>query len=169
MTQIHPISLVFTLPQEDLPQIQDGMRRGTLPVLAYAPDDRTQLGRGTLLTINNQIDPSTGTIELKATFPNQDDRLWPGQFVNARLQVAVLAHALVIPSNAVQHGPNGLYAFVVKPDDTVAQQPIEVSQDDGKISVVTKGLQDDATVVTDGQSRLQNGTKVAISQPQAAG
>jgi multidrug efflux system membrane fusion protein len=169
VTQIHPISVVFTLPQQNLPQIQDGMRHGKLPVQAWSGDDQTELGTGTLLTINNQIDQSTGTISLKATFPNKDDRLWPGQFINARLQVATLPHALVIPSVAVQHGPNGLFAFVVKPDDTVALVPIEVSQDDGRLAVVTKGLDDGAKVVTDGQSRLQGGTKVSVRLSGATG
>lgn len=169
VTQIHPIAVVFTLPQETLPQVQDAMARGRLPVLAFAGDDRTQLGEGELLTIDNEIDQATGTIRLKATFPNADSRLWPGQFVNVRLRVATLAHVLVVPSAAVQHGPNGLYAFVVKPDQTVASQPIEVAQDDGHDAVVSKGLDEGAQVVVAGQSRLQGGTKVAITAAPANG
>ncbi len=174
VTQIHPISVVFTLPQDDLPQIQAGMaearaHQGALPVTAYAPDDRTKLGDGTLLTIDNQIDQSTGTIKLKATFPNPDDRLWPGQFVNARIQVGTLHNALVIPSSAVQNGPDGQYVYMVKPDRTVAQVPVGIGLDTGRIAVVQKGLAEHATVVTGGQERLQAGTKVDVTPAQAAG
>ncbi len=163
VTQIHPIYVVFTLPQDDLPQIQAGMARGKLPVTAFASDDRTLLGQGTLLTIDNQIDQSTGTIKLKATFPNPDDKLWPGQFVNVRMQTGILHQALVIPSGAVQNGPDGQFVYVVKPNSTVAMQPIQVSMDTGTVAVVTKGLTDGTLVVTRGQERLQSGTKVAVA------
>lgn len=167
VTQIKPIAVVFTLPQDDLPQIHSAMARGKLPVEAFASDDRTELGQGELLTIDNSVDTATGTIRLKATFPNADERLWPGQFVNAHLQSDVLKGATVVPSGAVQHGPDGLFVYLVKPDQTVAVQPIEVRQDNGKLAVVTKGLDVGATVVTDGQSRLQNGTRV-VATPHAA-
>jgi multidrug efflux system membrane fusion protein len=163
VTQIHPISVVFTLPQDDLPQLQDGMRHGTLPVTAFASDDRTQLGAGTLLTIDNQIDPSTGTIKLKATFRNPDDRLWPGEFVNVHIQVGTLKQALVVPSEAVQDGPSGQYVYLLKSDSSVAQQPIESGLVAGNVTVVTKGLSAGDRVVTAGQERLQDGTKVAVS------
>ena len=168
VTQIHPISVVFTLPQEDLAQVQEGMAHGALPVTAFASDDRTQLGAGTLLTIDNQIDQSTGTIKLKATFPNPADRLWPGQFVNVRIQVGALSRALVVPSAAVQDGPSGQYVYVVTPDHTVTQQPVEIGLDNGQVTVVQNGLADGATVVTQGQSRLQAGTKVDVQAPKAA-
>jgi len=165
VTQIHPIAVIFTLPQESLPQVQAAMARQRLPVAAFAQDDRTQLAEGTLLTIDNQIDQSTGTIKLKAVFPNADDKLWPGQFVNARLQVGTLAHALTVPSNAVQRGPNGLYVYLVGSDSAAKMQPVDVQQDDGKVAVVGKGLDDGATVVTAGQSRLQDGAKVSVRAP----
>ncbi len=163
VTQIHPISVVFTLPQDNLPQLQDGMAHGTLPVTVFASDDHTKLGDGTLLTIDNQIDQTTGTIKLKATFPNPDNRLWPGEFVNARIQVGTLGHALVIPSIAVQNGPSGQYVYTVKPDHTAAQVAVETGLDNGQIAVVLKGLAEGDTVVTQGQSRLQAGSKVDVT------
>ena len=167
VTQIHPIFVIFTLPQDDLPQIQAGMARGKLPVTAFASDNQTVLDEGTLLTIDNQIDQATGTIKLKATFPNPDDKLWPGQFVNVRMQTNTLHQALVIPSAAVQNGPDGQFVYVVKPDSTVAQQPVQITMDTGTVAVVAKGLTDGATVVTHGQQRLQAGMRVAISAPPA--
>ncbi len=169
IAQLHPISLVFTLPQDSLPRINAAMAEGKLPVRAYSGDDKTELGVGELLTPDNAIDTATGTIRLKATFANPDNRLWPGQFVNARLLVATRHDALTIPSEAVQHGPSGLYAYVVKPDQTVARQDIEVEQDTGTVAVVGKGLQVDDRVVVSGQSRLQNGTRVADSAAPAKG
>jgi multidrug efflux system membrane fusion protein len=163
ITQIRPISVIFTLPQDNLPEIQAAMAKGTLPVTAYTSDDHTLLATGQLATIDNTIDASTGTIKLKAVFQNPDSKLWPGQFVNARLQLRVLPNAQTIPSPGVQHGPNGLYAYVVKPDSTVAVTPIQVTQDDGQVAVVEKGLDDGAQIVIAGQSRLQAGTKVAAT------
>lgn len=168
ITQVQPIAVLFTLPQETLPQVQAAMARGALPTLAFSQDDRTQLSAGRLLTIDNAIDPATGTIRLKAEFANADERLWPGQFVNVRLQVETLAGAVTVPSIAVQRGPNGLFAFVVRPDGTAAMQPVEVRQDDGRTAVIAKGLEAGAHVVVNGQSRLQNGSKVAIAAPPDA-
>jgi multidrug efflux system membrane fusion protein len=165
ITQVKPISVIFTLPQDSLPDIRAAMARGTLSVFAYTSDDKTLLDTGELLTTDNAIDPTTGTIKLKATFPNQDLKLWPGQFVNARLQVDILKNAVTIPSQAVQRGPNGLFVYVVKPDNTAALQPIEVRQDDGVTAVVTKGLDESAQIVIAGQSRLQNGARVSTNQP----
>ncbi len=162
VTQVHPIAVIFTLPQETLPQVQAAMAARKLPVIAMAQDEHVELGQGTLLTIDNQIDQSTGTIKLKAIFPNQDDRLWPGQFVTARLRVDTLAHALTVPSNAIQRGPNGLYVYAVGANSAVKMQPVEVKQDDGKLAVIDRGLDDGAMVVTAGQSRLQDGTKVSV-------
>jgi multidrug efflux system membrane fusion protein len=168
VTQIKPIAVIFTLPQDTLPRVQAAMARGALPVEAYTGDDKTLLGQGQLLTIDNSVDPETGTIRLKATFPNAQEKLWPGQFVNARLDVETLTGALAIPSSALEHGPNGLFVYLVKPDDTVAMQPIDILQDDGTVAIVTKGLDEGDTVVTDGQSRLQAGTKIAPTQKAAS-
>jgi membrane fusion protein, multidrug efflux system len=164
ITQIHPIALLFTLPQENLPQVQAAMARGSVPVLAFTQDDKTQLSAGHLLTIDNTIDQTTGTMRLKAEFANADDRLWPGQFVNVHVQVDTLKGVVTVPSITVQRGPEGLYAYLVKPDGTVGMQPVEILQDDGHTAVIAKGLDEGAQVVTNGQSRLQNGSKVAVNQ-----
>jgi multidrug efflux system membrane fusion protein len=163
ITQIHPISALFTVPQDSLPTISVAMEKGKLPVIAFAADDKTQLDQGTLLTPDNAIDSSTGTIKLKATFPNPHNTLWPGQFINARLQLGTEQNALTVPSVGVQHGPVGLYTYVVGPDQSVARQPVEVGSDDGTLSVIAKGLTEGQQVVTEGQSRLQVGTKVAVN------
>ena len=163
ITQIHPISALFTVPQESLPTINVAMEKGKLPVIAFAADDKTQLDQGVLLTPDNSIDSSTGTIKLKATFPNPHNTLWPGQFVNARLQLGTEQNALTVPSIAVQHGPDGLYTYVVTPESSVARQPVEVGRDDGTLAVIAKGLTEGQQVVTEGQSRLQVGTRVAIN------
>ncbi|HEX5325509.1 MAG TPA: efflux RND transporter periplasmic adaptor subunit [Acetobacteraceae bacterium] len=163
VTQIRPIAVTFTLPQEDLPKISQAMARGKLPVVAFAGDGSTELGRGELLTIDNAIDASTGTIRLKAVFPNADKRLWPGQFVDASLLVDTERNVLTVPSVAVQHGPSGLFVFVVKPDSTVTRQNVTMTADNGQTAVIGSGLIAGATVVTDGQSRLNNGTRVAAT------
>jgi membrane fusion protein, multidrug efflux system len=167
ITQDKPISVVFTLPEVDLPRIQDAMAKGTLPVIAYTNDDKTKLGEGTLLTPNNTIDTSTGTIQLKATFPNDNDRLWPGEFVNARLRVETLHNATTVPLAAIQHGPDGLFVYTVGQNSTVQTQAIEVGYQDDASAVVTKGLQADQTVVVAGQSRLSPGTRVTTGNPSA--
>jgi membrane fusion protein, multidrug efflux system len=163
VTQIHPIAVLFTLPQDILPRINAAMAKGKLPVTALSPDGRTELDQGTLLTPDNSIDASTGTIKLKAVFPNPNNALWPGQFVNARLLMGTERNVLTVPSTAVQHGPAGLYVYVVKPDSTVARQDVDVARENGTVSVIAKGLEDDAAVVTDGQSRLQQGSRVAAN------
>jgi multidrug efflux system membrane fusion protein len=167
ITQIRPIAVIFTLPQDNLPQIQSAMATDKLTVLAFTADDKTQLASGYLLTTDNTIDPSTGTIRLKAVFANAESRLWPGQFVNVRLQLGTLKNVLTVPSAAVQRGPSGLYVYVVKPDGTAGVQPVDVQQDDGQVAVIAKGLDDNVQVVTSGQSRLQNGTRVAVAAAPA--
>jgi multidrug efflux system membrane fusion protein len=163
LSQIHPISATFTVPQDDLPLIQQALREGKPVVYAFRSDDKTQLDEGTVLTVDNAIDASTGTIKVKATFPNTASALWPGQFINARLRAGVAKGALVIPSAAVLHGQDRLYAYVVKDDQTVQAQTIEIGRDDGVTAIVTKGLEEGQSVVTDGYSRLANGTRVAVS------
>ena len=169
ITQIQPIALVFTLPQDTLPQVQAAMRRGKMPVTAYSSDDKTRLSQGELLTIDSSIDVTTGTIKLKAVFGNPDDALWPGQFVNVRLQLDTRKNAPTLPASAVQRGPDGLYVYLVKPDSTVTRQVVEIEQDDGAAAVVARGLEGGETVVVSGQSRLTNGSRVVPSaQPQAS-
>jgi multidrug efflux system membrane fusion protein len=167
VTQIHPISVLFTLPQDTLPRISLAIAAGKLPVTALASDGKTELDQGVLLTPDNAIDPTTGTIKLKATFPNPNNTLWPGQFINARLLMGTERNVLTVPSAAVQHSPSGLYVYTVKPDSTVARQDVEVARDTGTVAVVTGGLGDDEAVVTDGQSRLQPGTRVAATEAAA--
>ena len=175
VNQIHPISVLFTLPQDMLPAVQDAMRAAgaaPLAVQAYSSDGKRKLSDGALLTLNNQIDAATGTITLKAQFANGDDRLWPGQFVNAHLQLSLAKDVVAVPSAAVQPGADGLFVYVVKPGGTAGLAPIEAGQDDGQWVVVTKGLGGGETVVTDGQSRLTEGARVAdlhAAQAKAGG
>jgi multidrug efflux system membrane fusion protein len=158
--QDKPIAVVFTLPEAQLPRVQDARGQRTLPVIVTDSDTETPLATGTLMTPDNAIDTTTGTISLKARFPNDDDHLWPGQFVDARLEVETLHHAITVPAIAVQHGPDGLYVFQVKPDHTVEQTPVAIGYQDNSLSVVTKGLTGRETVVVSGQSRLAPGTTV---------
>ena len=163
--QDKPIAVVFTLPEDELLQVQDGGRKGSLPVQVFAGATQLPLGAGTLMAPNNEIDTTTGTIALKARFANEDDHLWPGQFVNVRIQVGTLAHALIIPARAVQHGPDGLYVYQMRPDHRVVQTAIEISaQDTGHngLEVVTAGLTKGAIVVVSGQYRLVPGARVTI-------
>jgi multidrug efflux system membrane fusion protein len=163
ITQDKPISVVFTLAESQLPRIQQAMANGTLPVTVYASDDKTRLSAGQLLTPNNAIDASTGTIQLKATFPNDDDALWPGEFVNARLLVDTLHQAVTIPVAAIQHGPNGLFIYTVKPDNTVQERAIDVTYQDDEVAVIAKGVNSGENVVLSGQSRLAPGTRVTTN------
>jgi len=165
ITQDKPIAVVFTLPESDLPRIQDAMAKGTLPVLAYSSDEKTLLANGTLLTPNNAIDTTSGTIQLKAVFANDNDRLWPGEFVNARLRVDTLHQAVTVPVAAIQHGPDGLFVYTVQPDNTVQSKDVQVGYQDETTAVVTKGLQVGQNIVISGQSRLAPGVRVAMKAP----
>lgn len=166
INQVHPISVVFTLPQDQLPIVQDAIHAGKpLPVTAYGSDGKTLLSTGTLLTVDNAIDSSTGTIKLKATFPNADDRLWPGEFVNVHLQLRVQPSAVVAPSAAIMRGVDGLYVYMVKDNATAVVQPVEIGQDDGKVTLINSGLTGHETLVIRGQSRLTNGTRIAVQSP----
>jgi multidrug efflux system membrane fusion protein len=163
ITQDQPISVVFTLPEAQLPRIQQAMAKAKLPVLAYGADDKTKFADGQLLTPNNTVDTSTGTIQLKATFANENDALWPGEFVNARLRIDTLHQVVTVPVTAIQHGPDGLYLYTVKPDNTVQQQNIEVAYQDDDTAVLSKGVHGGENVVLTGQSRLAPGTRVAVN------
>jgi membrane fusion protein, multidrug efflux system len=159
--QEQPIEVVFTLPESDLPTIMREMARRKLPVAAYSGENGSELGQGELLTPDNAIDPTTGTIKLKATFPNPDNLLWPGQYVQARLLVRTEHDVLTVPSGAVQNGPSGLYVYVVKPDSSVERQPIE-AETRGDVAVIASGLAPGQLVVVSGQARLDTGTRVTI-------
>lgn len=169
ITQVHPISVVFTLPQDRLPAVQAALRDGKPAVLAYSQDNTAELAKGALLTTSNTIDQSTGTFTLKAIFPNQQDKLWPGQFINARLQIALDRQAVAIPIAALQDGPDGRFVYLVKPDHTVTVQPVTISYQDDEIAVTATGLKGGEEIVTAGQSRLEPGAKVAAVQNQRAG
>jgi multidrug efflux system membrane fusion protein len=165
--QIHPISVTFTLPQDNLPAINAAMAQKQLDVVVYAGDNKTELDRGTLLTPDNTIDTTTGTIKMKAIFPNKLNTLWPGQFVNAWLLLGTQADVVAIANSTVQHGPNGLYVYQVGSNDTVTMQPIVVARDEGGVSVVSSGLAAGAKVVATGQSRLQAGSRVTVVEARA--
>ena len=167
LSQLRPIAVTFTVPQDYLPAIQKALAAGKPPVMAYSSDDKVELDHGTLLTLDNAIDPTTGTIKLKAILPNANYQMWPGQFVNMRLVLGASDNVLTVPSAAVRHGQNELYVYVVKPDQTVTRQLVEVERDDGVTSIITKGLEEGQLAVTDGQSRLQNGTRVTITNRAA--
>ena len=168
--QLQPIAVTFTVPQDNVPAIQRSMEQGKPPVTAFAGDNATELDRGELLTIDNSIDATTGTIKVKAVFPNARNALWPGQFVNTRLLVGTDSRALTVPSGAVQHGQERLFVYVINEDQTASAKTVEVSRDDGVTAVVSKGLEEGQTVVTDGHSRLRNGMRVAVTgAPAKAG
>jgi membrane fusion protein, multidrug efflux system len=166
INQDQPIAVIFTLPQQDLPSIVQSMTEHKLQVIAFSGDDKVELDRGVLLTPDNTIDVTTGTIKLKASFPNPHDTLWPGQFVNARLLIGTEHHVVTVPADAVQHGPEGLYVYVIKPNSTVERQAVE-SETRGDVAVISKGLQAGQQVVVTGQSRLDNGALVTVEPPQA--
>lgn len=166
VTQMQPIAMVFTLPEDQLPSVTKRMKTGTLEVDAYSRDDSTKLAAGKLLTIDNQIDPTTGTAKLKAIFDNVDNVLFPNQFVNARLLLETRKNATVVPAAAVQRGPqNSTFTYVVKPDKTVEVRQLKVALTQGNYSVIASGLAPGDQVVTDGQDKLQAGSHV---EPHAA-
>jgi multidrug efflux system membrane fusion protein len=163
ITQVTPIAVLFTLPQDSLPAVAARMRQGTLEVDAYSRDGQVKIGSGKLLTIDNQIDPTTGTGRLKAVFDNADRGLWPNQFVNVQLLLETRKDSLVVPAAAVQRGPQGTYAYVVKPDKTVENRPVEVDFTQNNQTALKSGLQPGEIVVTDGQDKLLAGkTQVEI-------
>jgi multidrug efflux system membrane fusion protein len=173
ITQDTPIAVVFTLPEADLLRVQAAQAKGPVPVQVVANDFATTLAVGTLMAPNNTIDTSTGTISLKARFDNRDDHVWPGEFVNTRVQVATASKAVTVPVPAVGHGPGGLYVYVVNADRTVKQVAVQKGyQDQGRV-IITKGLSGGETVVVGGQSRLANGVHVQataasqVAQPAA--
>jgi len=169
VTQIEPISVLFTLPEDDFGVVNQQMQLGVLTVAASSRADNKELGQGTLLLINNQIDQTTGTIQLKATFPNKDHALWPGQFVDVRLLVETRHNVVTVPSAAVQLGPQGVYAYVVQAGDKVQMVPIKVSAANigGPDSLIETGLSAGDQVVIDGQLKLRPGVTVKASAAAA--
>jgi multidrug efflux system membrane fusion protein len=170
ITQLQPISAIFTLPEDSLQAVLRRVRSGeTLAVTAFDRSGTTRLDTGRLDTMDNQIDTSTGTVKLRATFDNRDQMMFPNQFVNIQLLVDTLRGATLVPNAAVQRGAPGTFVYVVKPDETVAAQPVTLGPADDKRVVITKGLEQGQLVVTDGADRLKDGAKVRVSQNAAAG
>ncbi len=167
ITQLQPISILFTLPQQHIGDVNRAAAKGTLAVEAFGADNKTVIDRGTLQVVDNQVDQTTGTIRLKAEFPNAQFQLWPGQFVNVRMLVDTLSQVVVAPTAAVQRGPNGTFVFLVQPDDdTVAVRPVTVAQQDETQAVIASGLDVPARVVTTGFARLTAGAKVAVTNAE---
>jgi membrane fusion protein, multidrug efflux system len=166
LTQLQPIAVIFTLPEDVLPSVARRMKQGTLEVDAFSRDDQTKLATGKLLTIDNQIDPSTGTAKLKAVFDNKDNQLWPNQFVNADLLLETRKNSTVVPTAAIQRGPQGTFVYAVNADKTVQDRAVTVSLTQGNTTVVTSGLNPGDVVVTDGQDKLQRGSQI---EPRSGG
>ncbi len=164
VTQVQPISLIFTLPETTFPEIQQEIAKGPVKVIAYSQDDKTKLDEGKLLLIDNQIIQTTGTIRLRATFPNAQHLLWPGELVNAHLLLKTLPEGLTVAAGAIQQGPNGAYVYVISPDDRAQMRPVRVGQISEGQALITSGLKSNETVVTDGQYRLKPGDQVRIVQ-----
>ncbi len=164
ITQLHPIAVLFTLPEDYIPQVLQHMRQGPLQVEAYSRDDRQKLAAGKLLTLNNEIDPTTGTNKYKAVFDNADRVLWPNQFVNVRLLLETRQNALTVPVAAIQRGTQGTFVYVVKSDSTAEVRPLKLGVTEGNLASIDSGLNPGELVVTDGQDKLQPGAKVELQQ-----
>ena len=169
LTQLQPISVFFSLPQQNLPELTRGMAEGDLPVDALSSDGKGTLDKGKVMVIDNQVDQTTGTVKLRGEFPNNDLQLWPGQFVNVRVLIDTLRQAVVVPTAAIQRGPNGAFVYVLKQGNTVTVRPVTLTQQDDSRAVVATGLQASEQVVTTGFARLTEGTQVAVSDAENAG
>jgi multidrug efflux system membrane fusion protein len=169
ITQLQPISVIFSIAQDYIPQVMKKLQAGQrLPVEAWNRDFKTKIATGTLLTIDNQVDASTGTVRLRATFPNRDNSLFPNQFVNARLLIDMKRNTVVVPTAAVQRGPQTTYVFVIKPDNTVEMRNVVPGPAESDITSIDKGLIASEVVVTKGVDKLRQGMKVAVGQRQTA-
>ena len=160
ITQMDPIAVLFSLPQDELPRVMQELQRGLLSVEAWNRDGAQKLATGQLALVDNQINAATATMRLKAVFPNPQRLLWPNQFVKARLLLTVRKDAVVVPSTVPQRGPEGIFAYVVQPDQTVQPRNIEVEHTEGDIAIIAKGLAEGEQVVADGQNQLRAGSKV---------
>ena len=165
ITQLQPIAVIFTLPEDQLPSVAQHMAKSTLEVDAYSRDDQTRLATGKLLTIDNQIDQTTGTGRLKAVFDNKENALWPNQFVNAHLLLEIRKNSTVIPAAAIQRGPQGTYVFVAKPDHTADIKPVTISFIQENIANIASGIAPGDIVITDGQDKLQEGSPIQLRAP----
>jgi multidrug efflux system membrane fusion protein len=173
ITQLQPISVVFTLPQQTLPAVAAAMKQGAPVALAYTQaasgGTGSLLDTGRLAVLDNQVDQTTGTIKLKATFPNQQETLWPGGFVGVRLQVDTAKGAVVVPTAAIQRGPHGAYVYVTNADGTASRRAVTVGHEDEQGSIIAEGVQPGDSVVVDGASRLTDGAKVTVAQTASTG
>lgn len=169
VTQLQPISVVFTLPESELTAVQSALKAGPVRIFAMSRDDNRQLAEGALAVLDNQISQTTGTMRLKGTFPNQDPALWPGEFLNIRLLARTEPNVVTVPSGALQRGPDGYYAYVVKPEKTTETRPLKVGHVSGGVAIVDDGLAGGEQVVTAGQYRLQPGARVEVNSPAAKG
>jgi len=165
ITQLHPIAIDFTLPEDQLQSVRQRMKAAPLTVDVYSRDDQTKLSTGKLLTIDNQIDQTTGTAKFKAVFENPDNSLWPNQFVNVHLLLETRKGALLIPAAAIQRGPQGTFVYAVDTKNTVQVKPVQIAVTQGSTVVVGSGLQAGDKVVTDGQEKLQPGSRVSVQAP----
>jgi membrane fusion protein, multidrug efflux system len=168
VTQVQPISVIFTLPEEDLTAVGVALAAGTVPVTTLSRDGGTELDQGSLTLIDNEIDQTTGTAKLKATFGNANNKLWPGQYVNVRVLVRTEVDALTVPTSAVQLGPNGPFTYVIKSDSTLEVRPLTLGAESGGNTVIKQGLALGENVVTSNQYRLQAGTHVHANAPESA-
>jgi multidrug efflux system membrane fusion protein len=168
ITQVRPIYVSFTLPQQNVDAIRQEQAKGPLTVEAFSGDDKSDLAHGRLTLIDNAIDAATGTIHLKAQFANADERLWPGEFVNVRVVLSVRRAVATVPSPAVQEGPDGYIVYVVQPGDTVHRRPVEVAAIQDGVAAVTEGLSPGERVVVTGQYRLTDGARITAVPPGAA-
>ncbi len=164
ITQVKPIAVLFNLPQQQFQQVNAAFSKGPLRVDALGGDNRTAVDQGTLQVIDNQMDQTTGTIRMKAEFPNARLQLWPGQFINIRVLVDTLQRVVVVPTAAVQRGPQGAFVYVVEPENKVAVRPVTVAQQDDTRAVISDGVKAQEQVVTSGFTRLSNGTRVAVQR-----
>jgi multidrug efflux system membrane fusion protein len=169
ITQLKPIFVSFTAPQSQFDTIREANAKAPVTAEAWTEGEQRQIARGKLTLIDNQIDQATGTIHLKASFDNQDETLWPGEFVEMRLVVDTLKNAVTVPAQSVQAGPNGSYLYVIKPDDTVDERIVEVAETEDNLAVIGRGLAAGEQIVVDGQYRLDQGAKVSILPPSPPG
>jgi membrane fusion protein, multidrug efflux system len=165
ITQVHPIAIVFTLPEDQLQAVRQRMKQGTLVVDVYSRDDTTKLSTGKLLTIDNQIDQTTGTAKLKAVFENPESTLWPNQFVNVHLLLETRKDAITMPAAAIQRGPQGTFTYLVDNNNIVQMKPVQIALTQGNVVVIASGVEPGDRVVTDGQEKLQAGSRVNPQQP----
>jgi len=168
ITQIKPITVLFSLPQQELPQLAKGLGEGPLPLDALGQNGKP-IDKGKVLVIDNQVDQTTGTVKLKAEFPNENLQLWPGQFVNVRLLIETLHRIVVVPTAAIQRGPTGTFVYVVRADDTVTVRQVKVKQQTDQEAAVEEGLNAGEIVVTSGFGRLREGEHVIVDRPDTTG